>query len=196
MSAHRWALLRNRKPWQVVLLCGILQSVLTGFGTFFDLVTGVGMFFVYVVAHLNALVVVLPVLLYRRFGTGLAVYLPWAVSGLFVEYYLEYVLYRHLRSPWAVVGWCLVGLAIGLSADLAFRFLPSSMGERRRAVLTGVATGGVSFLLTTLALTCFYVPSSTPLSQTFPDLAFWALPWLLGNSGLGGYMAYAVWRRV
>ena len=194
MNERTQSLMQRWKPWQVILLFGILQAAITGFGTFFDLATGVGMFFVYVVAHLNALVVVLPILLYRRFGVGTAVYLPWAISGLFVEYYLEYVLYHHLRSPWGVLGWCVVGLAIGFSADLAYRYLPRAMSERRRAILTGVTMGCVNFLLTTVALTFFYVPTSTPFSETFPGVAYWALPWLILNSGLGGYTAYAISR--
>ena len=195
-NARQLSLVRRWKPWQVVLLFGVLQSAITGFATFFDVTSGVGMFFVYAVGHLNALVVVLPILLYRRFGVGTAVYLPWAIAGLFVEYYLEYVLYRHLRSPWGVVGWCVVGLAIGLSADLAYRYLPRTMSERRRAILTAVTMGCASFALTTVAVTCFYVPTSTPFSQTFLGLAYWALPWLILNSGCGGYVAYAISRSV
>jgi uncharacterized BrkB/YihY/UPF0761 family membrane protein len=196
MNEQRHPLTQRWKPWQVVLLFGILQTAITGFGTFFDLVTGVGMFFVYVVAHLNALVVVLPILLYRRFGVGTAVYLPWAISGLFVEYYLEYVLYQHLRSPWGVVGWCAIGLVIGLSADLAFKYLPGTMSERHRSILTAVTMGAVNFLLTTVAVLYFYVPNPAPFSQTFPGVAYWALPWLIVNSGFGGYAAYAISRRV
>jgi hypothetical protein len=196
MNKRRRSFLQRWKPWQVVLLFGLLQSALTGLGTFFDLATGVGMFFVYAVAHLNALVVVLPILLYRRFGVGAAVYLPWAISGLFVEYYLEYVLYHHLRSPWGVVGWCVIGLAIGFSADLAYRLLPRTMSERRRAILTAVAMGCANFVLTTVAVTTFYVPTSTPFSETFPGMAYWALPWLILNSGVGGFLAYAISQEV
>jgi hypothetical protein len=195
-NERRASFLRRWKPWQVILLFGLLQSAITGFGTFFDLASGIGMFFVYVVAHLNALVVVLPILLYRRFGVGTAVYLPWAISGLFVEYYLEYVLYRSLRSVWGVVGWCVVGLAIGFSADLAYRYLPRRMSERQRAIWTAVVMGCVTFALTMVAVTTFYVPNSVPFSKTFPGLAAWALPWLIVNSGLGGYLAYALSRRV
>ena len=171
VNAGRWSLTQRWRPWQVVLFFGLLQSAITGFGTFFDVASGIGMFFVYAVAHLNALVVVLPILLYRRFGVGAAVYLPWAIAGLFVEYYLEYVLYRTLRSPWGVVGWCAIGLAIGLSADLAYRYLPRPMDERQRAIWTAITMGCANFLLTTLAVTTFYVPTSTPFARTFPGLA-------------------------
>ncbi len=190
------SLVQRWRPWQVVLLFGLLQSAITGFGTFFDVTAGVGMFFVPVVGHLNALVVVLPILLYRRFGIGTAVYLPWATAGLFVEYYLEYTLYQHLRSPWGAIGWCLIGLFIGLSADLAYRFLPKATGERRRAILTAGILGCSSYLLTTVAVAFFYVPTSIPFSHTIMGIAPWALPWLLLNSAFGGYTAYAISREV
>jgi hypothetical protein len=43
-------------------------------------------------------------LLVRRFGVGLMVYLPYAISGLFVEYYMDWVLQRNLVALWAVAG--------------------------------------------------------------------------------------------
>jgi hypothetical protein len=74
-----------------------------GFGVWGE-VGGVGMFFIYVTGYFIALVVVLPILLVRRFGVGLMVYLPYAISGLFVEYYMDWVLQRNLVALWAVAG--------------------------------------------------------------------------------------------
>lgn len=177
---------------------GVLQSALTGFGVFFDLLTGIGMFFIYAMAYFNALVVVLPILLIRRFGVGTAVYLPWAVSGLFVEYYLEYVLNPVLRSPWAVVGWGVFGLLVGFSADLVFKFLPESLLLRRRAILTAIGMGLANFLLVLIAVTYFYkpVPVSDPSALTYLSVAPWSLPWLVVNSAFGGYSAYALFREM
>ena len=76
-----------------------------GFGVMGE-VGGVGMFFIYIMGYFIALVVVLPILLVRRFGVGLMVFLPYAIIGLFVEYYMEWVLEHTLLTPWAVVGWC------------------------------------------------------------------------------------------
>jgi len=200
----RWQL----RPWQTILLFGFLLAVIYGFGSFtFDFyagaatagfgvmgeVGGIGMFFIYVMSYFIALVVVLPILLIRRFGVGVAVYLPYAIGGLFVEYYFEWVLTRSLISLWAVVGWCVLGLLTGLSADLAYRFLPRKYGEQARAIFTGVVLGGVSFLLVLVAVTYFYVERQTG-SGTFLGIAYYGVPFLLVNSAFGGYTAYAIAR--
>ncbi len=190
---------RGLRPWQVIVLFGLAQAALTGFGTFFDVLTGVGMFFVYAVSYFNALVVVLPILRLRRFGVGAAVYLPWAIVGLPMEYYMEYVRTPTLRSPWGAIGWCVFGLATGLSADLACYFLPGRWTDRRRAVATGLVLGLVNFCLVAVAVSFFYnLPTfvdrslSFLSSPTFVGLAPWALPWMLLCSGFGGYTAYAI----
>jgi len=198
------------KPWQTILFFGILLWFIYGIGSFtldyyaggatrgfwvFPNVGGIGMFFVYILSFYIALVVVLPILIIRRFGVGLAVYLPYAITGLYIEYYFEWVAARNLVSPWAVVGWCVIGLLIGLSADLAYRFLPVRWSERSRAITTGVVMGVVNFLLVIVALTFFYVEQqSSPGS--FLGVAYYGLPLLIVNSGFGGYTAYAISQNV
>jgi hypothetical protein len=185
------------------LLCGIYAfgsftfdfyagAATAGFGVMGE-VGGIGMFFVYVMSYFIALVVVLPILLIRRFGVGLLVFLPYALIGLFVEYYMEWVTNRALVSPWAVAGWCAFGLVTGLSADLAYRFLPERVNERRRAIITGMVMGGINFLLVAIALRFFYTgPQTGPGS--FLGIAYYAVPFLLVSSGFGGYTAYAISR--
>jgi len=88
------------KPWQTILVFGILQCFIYGIGSFtldyfaggatagfgvWPEVGGIGMFFVYILSFYIALVVVLPILIIKRFGVGVAVYLPYAIIGLFVE---------------------------------------------------------------------------------------------------------------
>ncbi len=182
------------KPWQTILLFGILQSALTGFGIFFDVSTGIGMFFVYIVSYFNALIVILPILLIRRFGVGAAVYLPYAVIGFFLEYYMEIVQQPVLVNVWAVIGWCVFGLATGFSADLAFRFL--RIRERWRAMLMGIVMGSVNFVLTLVALTFFYVSPPQAGPASFIGMAYFGVPWLLLNSAFGGYTAYAISRNI
>ncbi len=190
---------RGLRPWQVIVLFGLAQAALTGFGTFFDVLTGVGMFFVYAVSYFNALVVVLPILRLRRFGVGAAIYLPWAIVGLPMEYYMEYVRTPVLRSAWGAVGWCIFGLATGLSADLAYYFLPGRWTERRRAIATGLVLGLVNFGLVTAAVSFFYTPPAFIVGRppflndpSFTSIAPWALPWMLLCSAFGGYTAYAI----
>lgn len=198
--------MRRLKSWQIILLFGLLLCAIYGFGSFtFDFfagaataglgvmgeVGGVGMFFIYVMSYFIALVVLLPMLLVKRFGTGLKVYLPYAVGGAFVEYHMEWVVNRALISPWAVVGWCAVGLATGFSADLAYRFLPKDIKKQWRAVITGVVLGVATFLFVLLALRFFYVePQSGPGS--FLGVAYYGVPFLILSSGFGGYTAWAI----
>lgn len=153
------------------------------------------MFFIYVLSYFIALIVTLPILLTRRFSAAMAVHLPYAVTGLFIEYYMEWVVNRALVSPWAVVGWCVVGLGIGLSADLAYRFLPAQLDERWRSTLTGLVLGITNFALVLLALTFFYMERQTG-PGSFLGIAYYGLPCLIVNSGFGGYTAYAVSRNV
>lgn len=198
--------LRRLRPWQTILLFGFLLCGIYAFGSFtFDFyagtatagfgvmgeVGGIGMFFMYVMGYFIALVVVLPILLVERFGVGVAVYLPYAVIGLPVEYYMEWIVNRSLVSPWAVIGWCAFGLIAGLSADLAYRFSPARFGERLRAIITGVVLGIASFLLVLVALTFFYVERQTG-PGSFLGIAYYGVPFLLISSGFGAYTAYAI----
>lgn len=198
------------KPWKTILIFGILLCVIYAFGSFtFDYyagtaterfgvmgeVSGIGMFFIYILSYFIALVVVLPILIIKRFGVGLAVYLPYAIAGLFVEYYMEWVVARTLVSLWAVVGWCVIGLATGLSADLAYKFLPARFSERLRAISMGVVLGFTTFILVLVALRFFYMEYQIGLGS-FLGVAYYGLPFLIVNSGFGGYTAYAISRNV
>ena len=191
------------RPWQTVLLFGVLVCALYGFGAFtFDLfagvatppaggldeVKGVGMYFTYVESFFLALVAILPIRLVRRFGVGAMVYLPYAILGLGVESYMELVRTSSLVGPLAVVGWCVIGPLIGLSADLSHRFLPRRLSSGLRAALTGLVLGGTTFLLMLVALFFFYVSRQTG-PGSYLGQAWYGLPWLLLNSGFGGYVA-------
>jgi hypothetical protein len=87
------------KPWQVVLLFAGLQCGLTAVGVYFfdyfagtatvgfarmGAVHGTGMFFVYMLGAINAVVVLVPVFHLRFIGAGALVYLGWALIGVLV----------------------------------------------------------------------------------------------------------------
>ncbi len=200
---------RRLRPWQVVLLSGFFLCVLYAFGSFtFDLFAGaatpaagdlsvykgVGMYFTYIESYFLALVVVLPILLVRRFGVGVLVYLPYAILGLGVEFYMERVATQALLGPLAVVGWCVIGLLIGLCADLAHRFLPSSLSDGARGALIGIVQGGATFGLTLLALSYFYVSRQVG-PGSYLGQAWYGVPWLVLSSGFGGYTAALIANR-
>ena len=149
------------------------------------------MCFHYLVSFFLPLTVVTPILIVKRFGTGIAVYVPYATLGFFMEYYMEWVLDPALVAPWAAVAWSVLGLCVGLSADLAFRYLPSSLSMKRRALLMGLAVGIVDFLTTLAALAFLYVVPGPGVSH-FLNAVYFTLPWLLVNSAFGGYTAHAI----
>ncbi len=207
----RPTLLWRLKPWQIILIFAILLCVIYGFGSFtFDYfagaatagfgvwgeVGGVGMYFTYVMAYFIALVVVLPILVIRRFWVGMAIYSLYALSGLYLEYYFELVVEQNLVGFWGVIGWCALGLATGLCADLAYRFLPSRLNEKWRAIGTGLAVGIATFLTVTVALSFFYVHRTPVYPANYLSVAYYGVPFMLISSGFGGYTAYAISRRV
>ena len=117
------------------------------------------------------------------------------VGPFFVEYYYEWYSMQVLKGVWAVFGWVIMGLFIGFSADLTFRFLSKRISLKLKAIITGMVLGVVNFTLTLLALMFFYkVPLSvSPVDPgSFLGVAYFCLPWLIVNSGFGGYTAYAI----
>jgi uncharacterized BrkB/YihY/UPF0761 family membrane protein len=147
-------------------------------------------------AYWMALVVVLPILIVRRFGVGAAVFLPFFVLGLPLTYTFEYLGNGNLRSVWGVLAWCLVGPVTGLCADLVFRFAPRSTPDRWRAIITGAVFGAAVFVTTYLALTYLYVnPSAESHYGYFTVGIGFSLPWLVVNGGLASYTAFAISRR-
>lgn len=204
-------LLWNLRPWQIILIFNVLLCCIYGFGSFtFDFfagaatagpgvwgeVGGVGMYFTYVMAYFIALVVVLPILVIKRFWVGMAVYALYALSGLYLEYYFELVVEQNLIGFWGVVGWCVLGLATGLCADLAYRFLPSRLSEKWRAILTGLTIGVATFAAVAIAISFFYVEKELVYPANYLTVAYYGVPFMLVSSGFGGYTAYAISRRV
>ncbi len=199
------------QTWRTILLFGILLCIIYGFGSFtFDYfagaatagfgvwgeVGGVGMYFTYVMAYFIVLVVMLPILIIRRFWVGMAVYALYALSGLYFEYYFELVREHNLVSFWGVIGWCVLGLATGFSADLAYRFLPERLSGKWSAIGTGLVVGIATFLTVTIALSFFYVHKTPVYPANYFSVAYYGVPFMLVSSGFGGYTAYAISKRV
>ncbi len=207
----RPTLLWRLKSWQLLLIFAFLLCLTYGFGSFtFDYfagaatagfgvwgeVGGVGMYFTYVMSYFIALVVVLPILVIRRFWVGMAVYSLYALAGLFVEYYFDLVVEQNLVGYWAVTGWAVLGLATGLCAGLAYRFLPSRFSEKWRAILAGLTIGVATFAAVTITLSFFYIEKELVYSANYFSVAYYGVPFMLLSSGFGGYTAYAISRHV
>ena len=148
-------------------------------------------------AYFMALPVILSILTLRRIGAGIMVFLPYAVVGFFMVYYMDYITLHIMQSVWGAVAWCLGGLLTGLAADLAFRFLPSRLPDKWRAMLVGATVGLGIYLTPLIAMTFFYIPQPPDCHYyLFITRIAYSLSWLLVNGGFAGYTAYAIHKRV
>ena len=169
-----------------------------GFGVMGE-VPGTGMFFIYMIGYFISIIIILPILIIDKFGIGVFIYLPYAVIGFFVEYYYEWVLESTLISPWGAFGWSAFGLIIGLSVDLTYRFLPKHISLKIRSIVMGIVFSFVIFITTLLALLLFYKEplSISPIHPgSYLGIAYFGFPWLLVNSGFGGFTAYSIFHSI
>ena len=183
---------RRRTALAVAGYGAVLFGVFSA-GSAFELIVTNRVCWVYVMSYFIAFVVTLAVRRVGRFGTGVAVFLPYAIPGFFMEYYLEYVVTPSLTAPWAAALWAGNGLAAGLVADLSERWLPASVNDAVRSALGGVATVFTYWLLVLLTLAFLYVNPAPGVAHFLNGIAF-TLPWLLVSGGFGGYTAYAMSR--
>lgn len=184
----------HSKFWKTALLFGAVHFLVMTYGAF--VIEQTDCQFV-VPAYFMALPAMLSILTLRRFGAGTVVFLPYAIIGFFTVYYMDYVTLKTMLSVWGAVAWCLGGLLTGLAADLAFRFLPPRIPERRRAILIGVVVGLGIYLTPLVAMTFFYIPHP-PESHyyMFTTRIAYSLSWLLVNGGFAGYTAYTICKKV
>ncbi|UCE12724.1 MAG: hypothetical protein JSV04_11080 [Candidatus Heimdallarchaeota archaeon] len=194
----KWAIIFSSILQIVFFLCIFFwdyyagQATL-GFGIEGETYMGIGMFYIYTVSLFLSLIVISAI--YKadqNFGMGVLVFVPYAIIGFFVEYYFEIDV---LKGIWAVIGWCLIGLMVGFSADVSFKVLKEHSGIREEYVagLTGVVMNLVYFLLVCIAIETFYL-SNNGLSGpgSFFGVAYFGLPWMLIHGFFGGYLAYAM----
>jgi len=207
LPLRRWRL----KGWQTTLVFGFALFIITGPSVFFfDYLAGsatlgfgvspssgfhgIGMFYLYMVSYFSSLIVILPALLTRRFGTATAVFLPYVIVGFPINYYFEWITAHTWVAPWAGIGWTAAFLLTGLSVDLALRYLPEKLTSAWRAALSGVIMGLVCFAVTVAALDFVYVGPLPTDAGSFVGIAYFGLPWMVISSAFGGYTAYALAR--
>ena len=188
--------LRRFSFWRPVWRYGIPLFLIYGLAAFLvEQYSGSCMFVLPI--YFYALVTTLGVLKEDHFGTGLAIFFPFALLGPVMDYYGDWVYDRNLINPWYALGWAPVFLAFGLAADLAHSYAPAGWHPRWRAVSLGVIFGLVFFVLVLLALSLLYPRSDEEWHLWyFREGAFFSLPWMLINGGFAGYSAYAITRRV
>jgi hypothetical protein len=182
----------RRRFWKTVLLFGAIHFLVMSLGILVESGSGGCMFII--PAYFMILPVMLSILILRRLGAGTAVFLPYAILGIFPVYYFEL---PKMYGLWGVAAWCLIGPLVGLVADLTFKFLPERIPERWRAILLGAVTGAALFVTTYVALATFYREPELGLHfRYFTTGIYFSLPWLVVNGGFAGYTAYALTKRV
>ena len=184
------------KFWKTVLTFGALHFLVMAISTPLIDLPEHGCMFV-TPAYFIVLVIVLPILITRRFWTGAAVFIPYAVLGFFPTYYFDWLTSPILKGVWGVFAWCLIGPLVGLMGDLTFRYLPQPVSEKRRAIIVGAVLGAAIFFTTLIALATFYkVASMDSHLRYFAQGWYFSLPWLVINGGFAGYTAYAIVKKV
>ncbi len=183
---------QSRGFWKTALFFGALYVILMAVAAPLLDIPNYGCMFV-IPAYFIVLLVVFPIVKTGRFWAGTAVFLPYAVVGFFPTYYFEWMTGHSLKGLWGVFAWCLIGPLVGLLGDLAYRFLPPTLSEKRRAIITGAVIGAAVFFTTLFALTQFYVVTSMESHlRYFTQGWYFSLPWLVINGGFAGYTAYAM----
>lgn len=170
---------------------GLILFVVFTFGTLFELMVTKGVCFVYVIGYFMSLVTVHAILKVKQFGTGMAVFLPYAILGFFVEYMVEVVITPALIAPWAALVWSLNGPLAGISADLTHRLLPTTLRWQFRSAFTGLITVLTYFLLILITLAILYNEPAPGLAHYLNGI-FLTFPWLLIMGLFGGYTAGAL----
>lgn len=145
-------------------------------------------------AFFIVLTIVYPAARLRRFGAATAVFLLYATAGSYIEYQMQWVAERQLANPWGALGWGLLGVLVGLTADVVFRFLPATVSPGWRGTITGSATGLALFLTTYVAMTTLYASPASQQSHFvfFSSRALFSLPWMILNGAFAGYCAMAL----
>lgn len=181
----------TRRDLKIALVGGVLLFVVYMIGAFWELLVTRDMCMFFMIGYLMATVVITPMMMTKRFGMGTLVFIPYALIGLPLEYYMEWILDPVLISPFAAIIWSAIGPIVGFSADLTHRFIPKSANDRTRGVVTGLVLVTMHFLIMLAALAFLYTDPLPGLEHYLNALGF-TLPWLLMNGAFGGYTAYAL----
>lgn len=181
----------RHRTWLSILIYGILLFFVFSFFTMFEIIVTNGVCFVYTISYFLSFTVVLAIRRVGAFGTGAAVFLPYAILGFFMEYWFDYVETPRLIAGWAAAIWSLNGPLAGFAADLAHRHLPRTIKLQYRSAITGMILSFSYFLLTLLTLAFLY---AKPDLTHYLNGIYFTLPWLLVSGCFGGYTAYAMSR--
>jgi hypothetical protein len=185
------------KSWKTILIWGLLLVAVYMIGAVIEMINVSGTCMFILMPYFAALVATYPILILNRFGTGVAVYVPYVVIGFLPLYYFDWVQNGALVGEWAVFVWSATGLLIGLSLDIVNRIMIQA-SERNRAIVIGTTMQAVTFFVMLIGLTYLYTPNSSMGSHLlfFSQKWLFTLPWVLLNGCFGGFTAYALRKKI
>jgi hypothetical protein len=185
------------QSWKPLLLWGMVLVVVLMVGAFIDNsgVSGTCMFLL--MPYFAALAATIPILIVKRFGTGLLTFLPYVLIGFYPLYYFDWLQRPAMVGLWAVFAYALSGFVIGAAMDVAY-LAAGRLPERTQAIVVGAAMQAMTFVVTLVGLGYLYTPTSDMAAHVrfFDRQWFFSLPWMVVNGAFGGYTAYAFWKRV
>jgi hypothetical protein len=185
------------RSWKTILIWGLGLVAVLMVGALIDgsAISGTCMFIL--MPYFAAITTTVPVIAVNRFGTGILVYVPYALIGFFPLYYFDWLQSGALIGLWAVFVWSATGPLIGVCLDLA-NLLAGRFSARTRAIAVGATMQAVTFVIMLVGLKYLYTPTSSMSSHLyfFDREWFFTLPWMVVNGAFGGYTAYALTKRV
>ncbi len=141
----------------------------------------------------TAFAVTMPLLTTNRFGTGVAIYVPYAMLGFPPLFFFDWLQSKSIVGLWAVFAIAASGLAIGTGLDLVNR-LGARLPRSIRAISLGAVMQLLTFFCMLVVLTRLYNADPSPISHVrfFDRKWMFTLPWMVLNGACGGYAAHAV----
>lgn len=179
--------------WATTQICGLLFFAIMGVLGMLVEASDAGCMYVTPIFFM-VFVLVYPAARLRRFGAATAVFILYATVGSFIEYQMQWVSERQLASPWGGLAWGLLGVLVGLTTDLAFRFFPSTLAPAWRGALAGALAGLAFFATTYVAMTTLYASPASQQSHFvfFSSRALFSTVWMALNGAFAGYCAIAM----
>ena len=185
----------NQWTWKTAgwaSICFLLIACITGLFTFFfDVLLfenkmGYGYFYFILIFY-----TIILYSFYVRFKANWFGLFAFGLNGLIgipIELWLEYYTNPVLKSPWAAVGWFLIYVLYGLSADLSMFLVKVMKNESKAILLSSLIFSALAIALSIIPLVWFYVPEpAVEGARTFLTYWYFLIPFALIQGVIGAY---------
>ncbi len=137
--------------WNTAFLLSMLFFAIMSYGSFVVYAYSGGCVYT-IPTYFSVIPVALAILLLKRVGAGMVVFLPFSTIGLIPVYFWDYATNHVLLQHWGVLSWGVMGQFTELAGDLTYKYLPRLLPERWQAALTGAVIG---LFISLIPLVCF-----------------------------------------